>query len=228
MSGERVPNQRDHWERMYRAQQAAKAGQRTSPSAFARFCAGHVPEGSSILELGCGAGTDAAWFAQAGHDVTATDFSPVIIGRNQQQFPGLSNLTFRVVNTAHAFPFGDSQFDVVYAHLSLHYFGREVTARIFREIHRVLKPGGHLMFLCKSVADPLYELGTELEPDMYLHEGHIRHFFSDAFARECLGDRFTVDHLETGRSVLNQGRGESAWIRVIAHYRDTPSLPHTR
>lgn len=35
-------------------------------------------------------------------------------------------------------PFKDDSFGIVYAHLSLHYFNKETTIRIFDEIQRVL------------------------------------------------------------------------------------------
>jgi ubiquinone/menaquinone biosynthesis C-methylase UbiE len=35
----------------------------------------HLPEHARILDVGCGTGEDAIWFAERGHDVAATDVS---------------------------------------------------------------------------------------------------------------------------------------------------------
>jgi SAM-dependent methyltransferase len=39
----------------------------------------HVPAGSHLLDLGCGPGTDEAYFAAHGYRVTATDWSPAMV-----------------------------------------------------------------------------------------------------------------------------------------------------
>jgi SAM-dependent methyltransferase len=49
---------------------------------------------SRILVLGCGAGHDAAFFAKAGHVVTAVDFSPEAIERGRKLYGEFKNLQF--------------------------------------------------------------------------------------------------------------------------------------
>ncbi len=49
----------------------------------------------SILELGCGTGEDAAFFAERGHTVTATDISPAMLELTQAKAEG-SGLTDRI------------------------------------------------------------------------------------------------------------------------------------
>lgn len=214
MSG-RVPDQNARWDRLY----AGAAGRHDArPSAFAGHCAARLPRGAALLELGCGAGDDARWFARRGFAVTAADFSPVIVGRNQQHPDNLPNVTYRVVDTSVPLPFADGRFDAVYAHLSLHYFSHDITVGVFGEIRRVLRVGGAVMFLCKSIADPLYGRGEEIEPDMYVLDGHVRHFFSESLVHTCLADGFRDPVIEHGTTAF-QRREPSAWIRVIAHRR---------
>ena len=226
-------DQRQHWEGIHRREPDHLYG--PDPTSFARESAAWFPPASSILELGCGAGRDAAFFASLGHTVCATDFSATAIARNRAQHADVPNLSFLDLDTAEPLPFADGSFDVVYAHLSLHYFGDAVTRRVFGEIHRVLRPAGLLAFVCKSVGDPLYGHGTMIEPDMFEHEGHVRHFFSEAYARSCLADGFEVVRLEC---VDGQHHGRpSAFVKVIARARstsvmsatiDSPSFPFAR
>jgi SAM-dependent methyltransferase len=191
-----MSDQRRHWNAIRRRE--LNRADSTEPSRFARGCASMIPEASSVLEIGCGWGQDAAFFARQGHSVVATDFSEVAIEEVRARYGDVPRLNFVVMDTARGFPFADGAFDVVYAHLSLHYFSDEVTRRVFREIHRVLRRDGLLLFLCKSVRDPLYGQGQEIEPDMFEREGHVRHFFSEAYARSCLGADFEVLHIESG------------------------------
>ena len=96
------------------------------------------------------------------------------------------------MDSNHPLPFRDNTFDVVYARLSLHYFRDSVTKEIFKEIHRILKPDGRLSFLCKSTGDSFYGKGEEIEKDLFEYEGYMRHFFTENYAKECLGILDTV------------------------------------
>jgi SAM-dependent methyltransferase len=48
---------------------------RPIPSQFAAFVAGELEQANRIIELGCGSGRDAIFFASYGHDVTGVDAS---------------------------------------------------------------------------------------------------------------------------------------------------------
>lgn len=111
-------------------------------------------------------------------------------------------------------PFAEDSFDVIYAHLSLHYLPDRETREVFRELRRVLRVGGILAFLCKSTNDPLFGKGTPIEPEMYDFDGHVRHFFSESYARACLDGLFNVIELSTGEEAFYQR--DSAYIQVIA------------
>lgn len=61
------------WRDFYRS--PAAAGVPTEPSPFARWVQGQVGDGGRIVDLGCGNGRDAVWFAAQGHPVTACDYA---------------------------------------------------------------------------------------------------------------------------------------------------------
>ncbi|MBF8184178.1 class I SAM-dependent methyltransferase [Nonomuraea sp. K274] len=169
--------------------------ERMSPAPLARLLADSVSRGHRILELGCGSGRDAVFLQGQGHAVTATDFSEFAIDENVR-FRGASGVIFFVQDLRTSLAFPDSAFDAVYARLSLHYFSDTVTRGIFREIHRVLRPAGRILFTCRSTEDPLYGEGDELGPDLFRSEGQIRHFFSEEYTRNVLAEeRFTIDSL---------------------------------
>ncbi len=108
----------------------------------------HIPDaadfsgarGLSVLEIGCGLGTDGAQFAKAGARYTGVDLTEAAIDLARRRFE-ISRLagTFQVAD-AENLGFGDASFDRVYSHGVLHH--TPDTARAISEIHRVLKPGG--------------------------------------------------------------------------------------
>lgn len=99
----------------------------------------------SVLEIGCGLGTDGAQFATAGADYTGIDLTQAAVDLAKRRFelfqlPG----TFRVAD-AERLDFPNNSFDIVYSHGVIHH--TPDTAAAVREIHRVLRPGGHAMVM---------------------------------------------------------------------------------
>ncbi|MFW5703141.1 MAG: class I SAM-dependent methyltransferase, partial [Candidatus Dojkabacteria bacterium] len=142
----------------------------------------HFPSKGKVLELGCGKGYDANFLAEKGFDVLAVDFSQAVIDMNRKRFNEQDNLAFDQLDTRNVGNLGKDSYDVVYARLSLHYFNNSETKQIFRDIHKVLKKGGFLVFICKSTKDAKFGKGKEIEPNMFESEGHLRHFFSKNYA----------------------------------------------
>jgi SAM-dependent methyltransferase len=108
--------------------------------------------GLRLLDLGCGCGEAAVYFAKRGAVVTACDVSP-----------GMLDLTGRVaavhgvsvataVATAERLPFPDGTFDVVYAANVLHH--SDVPAAL-AEVCRVLAPGGRACFWDPLAGNPV-------------------------------------------------------------------------
>jgi ubiquinone/menaquinone biosynthesis C-methylase UbiE len=183
------------------------------PTEFAVEVQSFLPEHSKILELGCGQGQDAVYFAKQGHEVAATDFSDIVIEKNKQrhQIPGL---TFGQLDISRPMPFANETFDVVYSSLSLHYFTDGVTKNIFKELARILKTNGQLSFVVKSIKDFYYDKGTEIEKDMYDFNGDAKHFFSEAYVKECLSGDYEIVKLESGEKQFFTY--PAAYIKTIA------------
>ncbi len=102
--------------------------------------------GQTLLEVGCGIGTDLVRFARGGALVTGVDLSATAIDLARRNFQehGLEPVELRVAN-AEALPYPDASFDHVYGHGVVQYTADP--ARLIRECHRVLKPGGTAVFM---------------------------------------------------------------------------------
>jgi len=96
--------------------------------------------GQQVLEVGCGAGSAACLFARAGATVTAIDITQAAIELSQRNAnaQGLHIDVFRMDAERTDFP--DASFDYIFSWGVLHH--TRDTKAAFREIARVLKPGG--------------------------------------------------------------------------------------
>lgn len=207
-----MKDQRAHWNHAHSERQLHKHS--TKQTSFAEEVGAKLPPNTTILELGCGEGNDSIYFAELGHTVVATDFSDMAVTQNKQRWSH-PNLTFKVQDTGQPLLFNDSSFHSIYARLSLHYFDDETTRKIFREISRVLKPGGILGFMCKTVDDDLHGKGNKIETNMYELDGHVRHFFSKDYVLDLLSEAGLLpEYIESGKDTLYDR--QSAFIKVIA------------
>jgi SAM-dependent methyltransferase len=98
------------------------------------------------LEIGAGTGYFSLNLLQAGvvAEATCTDISPGMVAtlsRNARRL-GLEVRTARA--DAESLPFADSSFDLVLGHAVLHHLPN--LRRAFAEFHRVLRPGGRIVF----------------------------------------------------------------------------------
>lgn len=113
----------------------------------------HIPEvvdfprwsGRSVLEAGCGIGTDGVRFARAGADYTGFDFSPTAVSLARHRFD-LEGVRGRFVSgSVTQLPLRDETFDLVFSHGVIHHVAD--TKAAVREFARVLKPGGTALIM---------------------------------------------------------------------------------
>ena len=97
----------------------------------------------AVLEIGCGDGQLAVKLAEMGAKVSAIDASPAMVSAARELARAhATNVNF-TVGEAQELPFPDEAFDIVVA-VTILCFVEDATP-VFKEIARVLKPGGHLI-----------------------------------------------------------------------------------
>ncbi len=91
--------------------------------------------------------------------------------------------------TDNTLPYQDNFFDAVISFGVLYYMPKKDIVEVVREIKRILKPNGKVLFIVRSIYDYRYGLGKEIEPDTFLintkdktldvynENGMIMHFF---------------------------------------------------
>ena len=108
-------------------------------------------EGRQILEVGCGAAAASRWLATQGAHVTAIDLSAGML-RHAQTDGGRTGVPINLVQAdAMALPIADSAFDIAFTAFGAVPFVDD-SARVMREVFRVLRPGGRWVF---SVTHPM-------------------------------------------------------------------------
>ena len=98
-------------------------------------------EGKKVLDAGCGDGTDMLHFQQRGARVYGCDVSQELLQIARRKCPGARLEQCSFSNT----PFRDFFFDAVYSKYAMQHDAD--IAAIYREVRRVLKPGGIFVFL---------------------------------------------------------------------------------
>lgn len=141
--------------------------------------------GQRVLEVGCGIGTDLVRFARGGARVTGVDLSRTAIGLAQKNFAlhGVEAEELRVAN-GEALPFADDTFDVVYAHGVVQYTADP--ARLIRECHRVVKPGGRGIFMVYNRVSWLNAMSAVMKVPLEHEDAPVLRKFSIGEFRELL------------------------------------------
>src|SRR5262245_21145739 len=107
--------------------------------------------GSRIVDVACGPGTLSVLAAQAGHHVSALDFSPSMIDRLTARLGSLGLSAIEpLVGDGQALPYPAASFDAGFSLFGLMFFPDR--AKGFAELRRVLRPGA------KAVVSSWYPL----------------------------------------------------------------------
>jgi 2-polyprenyl-3-methyl-5-hydroxy-6-metoxy-1,4-benzoquinol methylase len=119
-------------------------------------------DGMRLLDVGCGMGEEAIFFAKLGAHVTAIDISPVgiEIARKRAAYNGVADRVDARCGRTDATGLADQSFDIVHGLGILHHIGLDVG---IREAVRLLKPGGKAVFF-EHMGSPLIE---KLKPLLY-------------------------------------------------------------
>ena len=132
--------------------------------------------GKRVLDLGCGSGEAAVFFALHGAEVTGADVSGEMlhVADALAAHHGVSIRTVKIL--AEGMPFADEEFDCVYGNGLLHHVELEPA---IQEIRRVLKSGGRAVFIEPLAHNPAIHLYRRLARAVRTpteQPFHMRHF----------------------------------------------------
>ena len=118
----------------FRAELSAKPLDRALLASLAEEAGARAP----VADLGCGPGHVTAWLARRGAAATGIDLSPAMIAAARRDYP---DAEFRCGDLL-CLPARDGEFAAAVALYSIIHLEPAELPAAFREIHRVLRPGG--------------------------------------------------------------------------------------
>lgn len=142
---------------------------------------------ATVLELGCGKAEKTRKIAATGKvaAIVAMEVDEIQHGKNLQN-GDLHNVTFRR-GAAEAIPVDDASFDIVMMFKSLHHVPTDKMDAAFKEIHRVLKPGGWAW-----ISEPVYAGAFNEVIRLFHDEMQVREAAFAATQRAVANGRFQV------------------------------------
>lgn len=182
MTGKTNADQKQQWQTLF-CQSNAFFGEQ--PSELAQMALDRFQHNKvgRLLELGAGQGRDTLLFAHNKMVVTALDYAENAVEQinTKAAAAGLQDyVSAHVCDLREALPFVDGQFEACYAHmlLCMELCSVEI-ANILRELHRVLTPGGLVIYSVRSNFDKHYRLGLQRGEDCYEIDGLVVRFFTE-------------------------------------------------
>lgn len=159
------------------------------------------PKPMKVLELACGTGEVTRLLLSLGHEVTALDFSEAMLAVARRKHAGAERLRFLLADAENTMEPDESYDAVVCRHLVWTLTAPE---QAFADWHRVLKPGGVLLFFDGDWAAPtrlgrLASRAIALLDRLYGVDPHYDGAMSDRhagiMARLPFGDGLTVERV---------------------------------
>ena len=130
------------------------------------------------IDLGCGSGNDTLYLLNRKKRVIPCDGSVNAIANIRKNFPEINEaICFDMLDK---FPIVNNSTDLVIADLCLHYFRKDETIAILKEIRRILVNRGHMFLRVNSINDVNHGacFGEEIEPHLYrTDDGRLKRFF---------------------------------------------------
>ena len=204
---------KNYWESYYKQQ-----NENLEPSLFSRYiCEHYATPQKTLIELGCGNGRDAVFFANERLNVTAIDQCEDEIKLLTIKYEQLKNIQF-VVGDFSNLP-DKEKTDFIYSRFTLHSVSKEQEQRTLAWSYRNLKVGGYLCIEVRGQKNEIYKLGKKVEDetDAYIYNDHYRRFLNFDYLcidLQNLGFQIGFSAEEKGFAPF-AGQNET-YIRVIA------------
>ena len=170
-----------------------------------------------IVDVATGPGTLALLAARRGLSVSALDFSPAMIAalRRRADEAGFDIDDARV-GDGQALPWDDDRFDAAFSMAGLIFFPDRDAG--FRELRRVLRPGGSAVVSSSAELPPIFvdvlEAISRLLPDLPISGGRMPLADADEFAAEMDAAGFDRVRIETVSHTIENASVEAFWVKT--------------
>ncbi|WP_251197252.1 class I SAM-dependent methyltransferase [Anaerotardibacter muris] len=107
-----------------------------------------VPQGSTVLDLGCGNGALTQALAEAGYQAIGLDDSAEMLAAARKAHPGLDLIHANAIDFTL-----DTPVDAIFSNAVLHWIDKKNQPALLASVFRALKPGGEFVFECGGVGN---------------------------------------------------------------------------
>ena len=140
-----------------------------------------IPDGSRVLDLGCGCGIPVAKRLSATHSVTGIDISPVQIERARRLVP---DATFICADMS-TVDFPNDSFAAIVAFYALFHVPLREQPQLFRNVHRWMVPGGYFMAMVGRLRGTRTVKGWLNIPGLQMYFSHADLMTYESWLREA-------------------------------------------
>lgn len=201
---------KDYWNSYY-----AKGVCPTTPSAFAEYVCPLLEPNRTLIDLGCGNGRDALFFAHNHFHVIAVDSSIEAITNLRKQTNG--TISCVLDDFVHSSVHKPGAYDYAYSRFTLHAINEDQGKILIANVFRGLKSGGKLFIEVRGTKDPLFGLGEQIARNTYVYNGHSRRFLVLAeLKKELVAAGFSIEYATEQMGFAVLGADNPPVIRVIA------------
>lgn len=160
-----------YWEEFYNQEKMP-----FRPSLFSNFVRNnYVKKNDLLIELGCGNGRDAFYFAQSGVNTVAVDQCQNEID-HLNSINRFNNLSFECGDFTSLTD--EKLYNAVYSRFTLHSIAEEQEDRVFKWASSVITKQGYMCIEVRGLKNELYRQGipVEGEENAFIHDNHYRRF----------------------------------------------------
>lgn len=146
-----------------------------------------------LLDLGCGRGVAANYFARNGIGVTGIDFSYNAIRLARENSRSLDNCQF-IIGDVLKINFSPDSFDIVNDSGCFHHFRTAERRKYLTNVKNALKSGGYYKLYCFSRETKQYQSYHHGQPRPWiLYQGqHYTHFFAISEIKKIFSEDFEI------------------------------------
>lgn len=126
-------------------------------------------QGKKVLEIGCGPNINTPHWVDSAAECHGIDLSEVAIEQAWKRLGSRPENVHLAVMNAESMDFEDNAFDVVCGKGIIHHLNTEAA---YKEVARVLKPGGRAIFIEPMGHNPFINLYRRLTPNMRTEDEH--------------------------------------------------------
>ena len=131
-------------------------------------------EPGRLLDYGFGDGQELIYFAEHGYEPYGIEIDQITKSRFDRHISEHKPELVQRIHTqvldgsVERLPFEDNWFDFVHSNQVIYFLASEAKVQaLLREWHRIMKPGGLLMFSTVGPSSSLIQNGVEIAPDVY-------------------------------------------------------------